>query len=306
MNKLKKHVALLSTVLILLITLTTVYYSRKPLLQATSNWLTAQTIPFNWLVNPQKVNKNIHPHAITLNEIDNQEYQTELAHVDTLIHSFNRQKQKSTWLSPAQFHQLQGWVHQKPHRYIYSVTPLLIGYDHQGKYTVLSANRYDDTKQIRSYRYQVYFRQHQVLKTSYLGSTSNNKAPKFIGFTNKLGNSGISKAPNFLDNINTTLTNSDIINQPNASTQQYSQLGKNIGLSTHSGAALQRYAQMGTANQKNSAIIGYEISDVPRETFFFITQINKEKTYYYTLIYNRNQNRFIAFEQGKKSIANRP
>ncbi|AXX65311.1 hypothetical protein DS830_07380 [Bombilactobacillus bombi] len=302
MKKTKKRIIFLSTILIVCISLFTIYYNRKPLLKATSNWLTAQTIPFNLLVNPNKINKSIHPHAIALNEIDNQKYQEDLTEIDNLINSFNRHQQKFSWLSPTQTKKLQKRIKQKPHRYISSITPLLLGQDRTGQYTVLSINCYDDTTQIRSYRYRVYFRNHRSVKSHYLKTTTNTKPPKFIGFTNTLGVSGITKAPNFIDTINSTLTNSDVANQPNASSHQYSQLGKNIGLK-NSGSALQQYALNSDANYKNSAITGYEISDVPRETKFFITQINKETKHYYTLIYNRNQGNFTGFQTGKHTVA---
>lgn len=292
--------------IIIFLCLFIIYYNRHLLIRNTSNWLSEQTIPFNLLVSPHQVDKSIHPQAISLNELNSQQYKNELKNVDTLINSFNKRQQKIHWLSPTQNKELLLQVHKKSHRYLYSITPLVIGKNRRGKYTILSVNCREDSKQIQSYRYQVYYKHQSANKVLYLRSTHNNKPPKFIGFTNNLGTSGISKAPNFIDNINLTLNNSEVTNKPNASIKQYSQLSKNIGLDNNSGFALQRYAINTNADQKNSAITGYEISDVPRETKFYLTQINKEKTFYYTLIYNRNSNQFTSLRLGRQSIAQKP
>ena len=302
----KKFFKTLVTTIIICLCLFIIYYNRHLLVRNTSNWLSERTIPFNLLVSPHHVEKSIHPQALTLNEVNNQQYHNELKTMNILINSSNRHHQKIAWLSSAQNRQLKARIQKKSHRYFYSITPLVIGQNRQGKYTILSVNCREDTKQIQSYRYQIYYNHQRARKVLYLRSTHNNKPPKFIGFTNNLGTSGIVKAPNFIDTINQTLNNSDITNRPDASVKQYSQLGKNIGLDPNSGSALQRYALNTNADQKNSAITGYEFSDVPRETKFYLTQINKEQTFYYTLIYNRNNNRFTGLRLGRQSAAQQP
>ncbi|UQS84315.1 hypothetical protein [Bombilactobacillus thymidiniphilus] len=303
MKKIRFKKSCLIASLILIILAITGYYNRNMLIQRSSDWLAEQTIPFNWLVSPQSLNKTKHQKGLALNELNTKNYTDQLNNIDHILNGFHQAKQNCNFLSQKQNKQLQNWVQKKPHRYLYSVTPVTLGKDLHGNYVVVSANRYDDTKNIVSYRYRVYFQNNKVLYSQFIGQYHNNHPPKFIAWSNNLGDSGISKTPNFIEQINSVLINSGITTKTSTATSEYKQLARNLGLHTTSTKALAQYAKQNGADANNSVIITYEFSDVPRETRFLLKQWNNNRSYYYTLIYDRNQNKFIDFQVGKKLIS---
>ncbi|UQS82114.1 hypothetical protein MOO45_08015 [Bombilactobacillus folatiphilus] len=304
MKKILKKKRYLYTLLVCILLFILLYYNRNPLIKASSNWLSRQTIPFQLVVNPHKLDQIKKPKSLTLNELSEKEYQQQLKITKQLVNSFDKHRQQCGFLSTKQNQQLKQWVQQKHHRYLYSVTPLTSGKNRHGKYITVSVNRYDDTQQIHSYRYQVFYRSNgKVQAAKFIGNFHNAKPPKFISWTNKLGVSGIAKVPTFLDKVNTTLINSGITAQSTATLDKYQQLARNLGLSSKSATALKQYVLQNGMDQKNSSVVGYELSDVPRETRFFITQINDHHRYYYTVTFNRNQNEFTNFLSGHASVA---
>ncbi|MBH9991263.1 hypothetical protein H3R26_04075 [Lactobacillus sp. W8092] len=293
----------LITLIIIVFVLLTCYVNRQPILTATANWLTARTLPFDLLVNPKTVKHNIQPPTVTLKEQPTTHYQTLMNKLNNLNETVNPKTNRLTFLNAQQNRQLAHRVEKKPHRYLYSVTPILIGRDQHDPYVVVSANRYDDTRQIVSYRYRLIYRHHQFTKATYLTQTKNNKPPKFIGFTKHLGNSGISTVSGYLERMNLSIASAGLNNQEAAPLAKYQQLAQNIGLDSASGAAFKQYALNLMGDQKNSAVSAYEITDVPRETNFIITQINRQKKLTYTLTFDRNTNHFIRFRNGIHSQA---
>lgn len=303
-RNMKKKGCLITLILMIVILIPT-YYNRKLIINATSNWLSSQTIPFQLVVNPKTINHSQHPTGLTLNEVNDQDYQHQLKNANHIVKLFNRKQQSCGFLSKEQNRQLRKWVTQKPHRYLYSVTPLVLGQNRHGHYLTVSVNRYDDTHQIHSYRYRVYYHHQKPGQARFLGNFSSNKPPKFVTWTNRVGVSGISKVPNFIDKINSTMLNSGVAAKPTTTVKQYQQLAQNIGLSPTSAPGLKNYINRGGADQKNSAITAYEFSDVPRETRFYITQYNNHQHYHYTLVFNRNTNAFTQFLNGIKSVAHK-
>jgi len=57
-------------------------------------------------------------------------------------------------------------------------------------------------------------------------------------------------------------------------------------------------AKNSNSRVSNFSIIGYQVSDVPRYTRFYLKQLSKDNSFYYTLTYSRNSGRFINLQKG--------
>ncbi|MCD2255923.1 hypothetical protein ACNAN0_12280 [Agrilactobacillus fermenti] len=273
---------------------------RRPLLNHAQKFLTAQTIPFNWIVDPNHVANGLDVPEVNLSVTQMDDVKKDaLKVVDNINNDFSVAKQNYTFLTGKQARQLDRWVHSKPHQYIYSFTPVAFGRTNTGNYVLVSANRYDDTTTIVSYRYRVYYNaQNAITKTVYMSTVKHNTPPKFVFAQAPVGTDGVSTATNFTERIKNILSKSSAFDNNNGKLAQYRGLAEQLNLATDSAPALQKYLQVSNTDFQNTAIIGYELTDVPRVTrFFLVSGTNRHKTYF-TLTYDRDQEGFTKFQRG--------
>ncbi|MFD1671994.1 hypothetical protein ACFQ5M_07800 [Agrilactobacillus yilanensis] len=302
MKKHRKLILILSTIFLSLVLILSLGYAfRRPILKQAQHFLTAQTIPFNWVVDPDKVENGLEVPAVDLSvsQMDTVK-KNALKLVTNLNDNFSGKQSDYLFLTTKQAKQLDDWVHDKPHQYIYSITPVSFGKNARGNYVLVSANRYDDTKTIVSYRYRVFYTKNLIVKpnkTQYVATVKNNVPPKFLFEDASVGTDGISTATNFTERIKNALGDGNTYTA-NSSLKQFKGLAQEMNLSVASAQALQKYLKVSDTDFQNTVITGYELTDVPRVTrFFIVSGTNKQKAYF-TLTYDRTQEGFISFEEG--------
>lgn len=302
MKKHRKRLVILSSMLLSLILIVGLgYIFRQPLLNQAQRLLTAQTIPFHWVVDPNKVENGLNVPAVDLSVSQMDDVKKDaLKLVSNIDENFSGHQSDFMFLTAAQRKQLDRWVHDKPHQYIYSITPVAFGKIANQNYLVLSANRYDDTKTIVSYRYRIFYNakfQIDPKKTEHVATVKHENPPKFLFADASVGTDGISTATNFIERIKNELGNSNTYTNSTKLTQ-FRGLAQELNLNVHSAKALQRYLQVSDTDFQNTVITGYELTDVPRVTrFFIVSGTNKQKTYF-TLTYDRTQEGFTDFQNG--------
>lgn len=303
LKKHRKGIIILSSILIILALIVGLGYKfRKPILNHTQKFLTAQTIPFHWLVNPNHVENSLDVPAanLSVSQMDTVK-KNALKVVTNLNQNFSVENPSYLFLTEKQARRLEQWVHTKPHQYIHNFTPVAFGKTAKGNYVLISANRYDDTKTVTSYRYRVYYNKKLTplpAKTVYIGQVRNNVPPKFVFAKVSVGTDGISTATNFTERIKNSLGKSSAYDNGNGSLKQFQNLAQELNLSTASAKPLQRYLKVSNTDFQNTVITGYELTDVPRVTRFFLVSGTNQKKSYFTLTYDRTQEGFTAFQDG--------
>ncbi len=281
------------------------YFFRQPLAENTQHFLTQQTIPFHLVVDPKQ-----EQHRLTIPAVDlsvsqmNDVQKNALGVVAKLNQDFATSQQNFDFLTAKQTHQLKQWVHDKPHQYIANFTPVAFGKNAQGDYVLLSANRYEDSKRIKSYRYRVFYDKNLAPireKTQYVATTSHTAPPKFVFENVPVGQDGVSTAMNYLERLKNSLGKSSAFNGGNASSAQFRGLATELNLDTKSGAALAAYLKASDTDFKNTVITGYELTDQPRLTRFFLVSGTNQHPETFTLTYDRTQAGFTQFRVGRIS-----
>lgn len=265
----------------------------------TVNTISQITIPFSLIVNPNNVDKGVTPNGIDTN-INNvsQEKEKVISMVDDINTTF-KEDHKLYFLSKQQQTELNNQVKKQPHQYIYSITLLNYGRDHSGKYFTISCNQYNDTKTIVSYRYIIHYSKDQIKTSKYVGKKSNNYPPQFLIPDVKVGKNGIKESKSFTQELRTAIINSGLISNQNAIPGDFNQIAINIGLDgDKSNKGLFQLSKHANSRLTNFAITGYEISDVPRYSRIFVKQINDDHRFYYTLTYDRNNAKYLLFQEG--------
>lgn len=257
------------------------------------------SIPFSLIVNPNNIDEDIAPKAVNINDDDlNKAKQEAVNLISTINDDYNDTKELS-FLSNDQEKSLLERVHAKPHRYIAKMTLLNFGKDTTGKYITISCNRYDDTKTIVSYRYRLYYQGDTIKSAKYLNTKSNKYPPKFVLENIELGKAGNDQAKPFLQRLKTAIINSNLTATNANEPGNFNQISINLGLNPDkSNDGLYALAKNSNSRVSNSSIVGYQIADVPRYTRVYIKQKNKDNSYYYTLTFSRNSDRFINFQKG--------
>jgi hypothetical protein len=264
----------------------------------TINGISSLTIPFSLIVNPNNIDEDIAPKAISLKaDLSNSKTQA-LNLISSINDDYDNTKQLS-FLSNDQEESLLKKVHQKPHRYIGKMTLLNFGKDSHGKYITVSCNRYDDTKNIVSYRYRLYYKNDTITSAKYLNTKSNKYPPKYVFKDIELGKFGTTEADAFMQRLKTAIINSNLTATNANEPGNFNQISINLGLNPDkSNVGLYTLAKNSNSRVSNSSIVGYQVSDVPRYTRIYIKQLNKDNSYYYTLTFSRNSGRFINLQRG--------
>ena len=291
-----KWFVLLGLILIIGITYGFNIYNIK---DKTVNKIASMTIPFSLIVNPKNVDEGLTPKSISL-KTGNMEHTKEKAIglVSTINNNYETTKELD-FLSSDQKKALMKKVNKKSHRYIFKMTLLNFGRDSHGKYITVSCNRYDDTKNIVSYRYRLYYNGNDIVSAKYLNTKNNLYPPKYVIENTELGNSGIDQAKSFMQRIKTTIINSNLTMTNATDPGDFNQLSLNLGLDPdNSNNGLYNLARNSNSRVTNFGIVGYQLSDVPRYSRIYLKQQTKDTSYYYTLTYNRNSNKFIRFQRG--------
>jgi len=291
-----KWFVLLGLILIIGITYGFNIYNIK---DKTVNKIASMTIPFSLIVNPKNVDEGLTPKSISL-KTGNMEHTKEKAIglVSTINNNYETTKELD-FLSSDQKKALMKKVDKKSHRYIFKMTILNFGRDSHGKYITVSCNRYDDTKNIVSYRYRLYYNGNDIVSAKYLNTKNNLYPPKYVIENTELGNSGIDQAKSFMQRIKTTIINSNLTMTNATDPGDFNQLSLNLGLDPdNSNNGLYNLARNSNSRVTNFGIVGYQLSDVPRYSRIYLKQQTKDTNYYYTLTYNRNSNKFIRFQRG--------
>ncbi|WP_125761330.1 hypothetical protein [Companilactobacillus hulinensis] len=291
-----KWFVLLGLILIIGITYGFNIYNIK---DKTVNKIASMTIPFSLIVNPKNVDEGLTPKSISL-KTGNMEHTKEKAIglVSTINNNYETTKELD-FLSSDQKKALMKKVNKKSHRYIFKMTLLNFGRDYHGKYITVSCNRYDDTKNIVSYRYRLYYNGNDIVSAKYLNTKNNLYPPKYVIENTELGNSGIDQAKSFMQRIKTTIINSNLTMTNATDPGDFNQLSLNLGLDPdNSNNGLYNLARNSNSRVTNFGIVGYQLSDVPRYSRIYLKQQTKDTSYYYTLTYNRNSNKFIRFQRG--------
>ena len=265
----------------------------------TVNGIASITIPFSLIVNPKNIDEDIAPKAISLNDGDmSKAKQQALNLINTINDDYDNTKELS-FLSNDQEKTLLKKVHQKPHRYIAKMTLLNFGKDKNGKYITISCNRYDDTKNIISYRYRLYYKGDSIRSAKYLNTKSNKYPPRYVLDGIELGTSGTDQAKAFMQRLKTAIINSNLTATNATDPGNFNQISINLGLDPDkSNIGLYNLAKNSNSRVSNSSIVGYQITDVPRYTRIYVKQLSKDNSYYYTLTFSRNSGRFINFQKG--------
>ncbi|AUI72197.1 hypothetical protein [Companilactobacillus alimentarius] len=256
------------------------------------------TIPFSLIVNPKNIDEDIAPKTISLDKSDMSKTKQQALNLVSTINDDYHNTNELSFLSNKQEKALLKRVHKKSHRYITNMTLLNFGKDTHGKYITVSCNRYDDTKNIVSYRYRLYYRDDSIVSAKYLNTKTNKYAPQYVMENIDLGNSGVNQAQNFVQRFKTAIINSNLTATNANEPGNFNQISINLGLDPDkSNTGLFNLAKNSNSRVSNFGIVGYQISDVPRYTRFYLKQLSKSNTYYYTLTYSRNSSRFINFQK---------
>ena len=300
MKKLNKKYIKWIVILLLLVMIVSAYaLNLGKIKDKTIDGIASISIPFSLIVNPNNVDEDIAPKAVSINEKDlSKEKQHAINLVSTINDDYDNTKQLS-FLSNEQEKTLLKKVHQKSHRYISKMTLLNFGKDAHGKYITISCNRYDDTKNIVSYRYRLYYKGDDIKSAKYLNSKSNKYPPRYVIDGIVMGKDGLDQTTSFFQRLKTAIINSNLTATNANEPGNFNQISINLGLNPDkSNSGLYTLAKNSNARVSNSSIIGYQVSDVPRYTRIYIKQSSKNNSYYYTLTFNRNSGRFINFQKG--------
>ncbi len=264
------------------------------------------TIPFSLIVNPKNVDEGIAPKSISLKTGDMEKTKLKAISLVSTINDDYQNTKELDFLSSDQEKALLKRVHKEPHRYIYKMTLLNFGRDNNGNYITVSCNRYDDTKNIVSYRYRLYYKDNNITSAKYLNTKSNKFPPKYVIEDTELGASGIDQAKPFMERIKTTIINSNLTMANATDPGDFNQLSINLGLNPDdSNNGLYNLAKNSNSRVTNFGIVGYQLSDVPRYSRIYLKQQTKDTSYYYTLTFNRNSNKFVKFQRGIISTDNK-
>ena len=257
------------------------------------------TIPFSLIVNPNNIDEDIAPKSISLDDGDmSKAKQQALNIVSTINDEYNSTDQLS-FLSNDQEKELLNKVHKVSHRYIFKMTLLNFGKDNHGKYVTISCNRYDDTKNIVSYRYRLYHKGDSITSAKYLNSKNNKYPPMYVLENIELGKAGLDQAKPFMQRIKAAIINSNLTATNATDPGNFNQISLNLGLNPdNSNMGLFVLAKNSNSRVSNYGIIGYQVSDVPRYTRFYLKQKSRNDSLYYTLTYSRNSDRFVNFQKG--------
>ncbi|WP_338217483.1 hypothetical protein [Companilactobacillus muriivasis] len=295
----KKYIKWIIILLLLVIIVSSYALNLGKIKDKTVDGIASLTIPFSLIVNPKNIDEDIAPKAVDIDDGDmTKAKQQAINLVSTINDDYDNTKELS-FLSNDQEKTLLKKVHEKPHRYIAKMTLLNFGKDSVGKYITISCNRYDDTKNIVSYRYRLYYHGDTIKSAKYLNTKSNKYPPKFVISNIELGKSGNDQAKAFLQRLKTAIINSNLTATNANEPGNFNQISINLGLNPdNSNNGLYALAKNSNARVSNSSIVGYQISDVPRYTRVYIKQLSKDNSYYYTLTFSRNSGRFINFQKG--------
>lgn len=263
----------------------------------TTNMISQITIPFSLIVNPNHIDQGVTPKSIKVNISDQNNEKIQVINLVDDINQNFKQDKKFSFLSKSQQKKLSDKVNQKSHQYISSITLLNFGRDISGKYITISCNQYNDTKKVISYRYLLHYDGHKIKSSKHLGKKSASYPPRFIIPDTALGNDGINQSKSFMQQIKTAIINSNLISNNESIPGDFQQIAANLGLTKgQNDKALYQLTKHANSRLTNFAIIGYELSDVPRYSRIYLKQINNGHSYYYTLTYNRNTNKFQSFQ----------
>ncbi|WP_125588510.1 hypothetical protein [Companilactobacillus jidongensis] len=261
--------------------------------------ISSMTIPFSLIVNPKNVDEGIAPKSISLKTGDMEKTKLRAISLVSTINDNYQNTKELDFLSSEQEKSLLKKVDKEPHRYIYKMTLLNFGRDNNGNYITVSCNRYDDTKNIVSYRYRLYYKDNNITSAKYLNTKSNKFPPKYVIEDTELGTSGIDQAKPFMERIKTTIINSNLTMANATDPGNFNQLSINLGLNPDdSNNGLYNLAKNSNSRVTNFGIVGYQLSDVPRYSRIYLKQQTKDTSYYYTLTFNRNSNKFVKFQRG--------
>ena len=265
----------------------------------TVNGIASITIPFSLIVNPKNIDEDIAPKSISLDDGNMTKAKQQAVNIVSTINEDYDNTKELSFLSNDQEKSLMKKVHSKPHQYIFKMTLLNFGKDRNGKYVTISCNRYDDTKNIVSYRYRLYHKGDSITSAKYLNTRTNKYPPQYVIENIEMGKDGLNQAQPFMQRLKTAIINSNLTatnaNQPG----NFNQISINLGLNPDkSNSGLFFLARNSNSRVSNFGIIGYQISDVPRYTRIYLKQLSRNESYYYTLTFSRNSGRFINFQKG--------
>lgn len=295
----KKYIKWIVILVLLIMIITSYALNLGKIKDKTVNGIAQITIPFSLIVDPKNIDEDIAPKAISLDDGDmSKAKQQALNLVSTINDDYDNTKELS-FLSNDQENALLKKVHNKPYQYIFKMTLLNFGKDRYGKYITISCNRYDDTKNIVSYRYRLYHKGDSITSAKYLNTKTNKYPPQYVLDGVILGNSGLDQAKSFSQRVKTAIINSNLTSTNANQPGNFNQISINLGLDPDiSNSGLFYLARNSNSRVSNFSIIGYQVSDVPRYTRFYLKQLSKDNTFYYTMTYSRNSNRFINFQKG--------
>ncbi|APX71593.1 hypothetical protein M5C72_00085 [Companilactobacillus allii] len=291
-----KWFILLGLVLIVVITYGFNIYNIK---NKTVDKISSLTIPFSLIVNPKNIDDGLTPKSISLKTGDMEKTKEKAIGLVATINEEYENNKSLDFLSTDQKKSLIKRINKKSHRYIFKMTLLNFGRDTHGNYITISCNRYDDTKNIVSYRYRLYYSGEDITSAKYLNTKTNLYPPKYVLADVELGSSGIDQAKSFIQRVKTTIINSNLTMTNATDPGDFNQLSLNLGLDAdNSNNGLYNLARNSNSRVTNFGIVGYQLSDVPRYSRIYLKQQTKNKIYYYTLTYDRNNNKFIQFQRG--------
>lgn len=295
----KKYIKWLVILLLLIMIILSYALNLGKIKDKTVDALAQITIPFSLIVNPKNIDEDIAPKGISLNDGDMSQKKQQAINLVSKLNDDYHNTDELSFLSNDQEKALLKKVHQKPHRYITNLTLLNFGRDTHGKYITVSCNRYDDTKNIVSYRYRLYYKNDSVTSAKYLNKKNKQYPPQYVLDNVTLGKAGVDSAQNFLQRLKTAIINSNLTATSAVDPGNFNQISINLGLDPDkSNTGLYQLAKNSNSRVSNFSVIGYQISDVPRYSRFYLKQLSKDKSYYYTLTYSRNSSRFINFQKG--------
>ena len=295
----KKYIKWLVILLLLIIIISSYALNLGKIKDKTIDSIAQITIPFSLIVNPKNIDEDIAPKSVNINDGDlTKAKQQALNLVSTINEDYDNTKELS-FLSNDQEKSLLKKVHKEPHRYIAKMTLLNFGKDNHGTYITISCNRYDDTKNIVSYRYRLYHKGESIHSAKFLNTKTNKYPPRYVLDGVLMGKSGTDQAKAFMQRLKTAIINSNLTATNATDPGNFNQISINLGLNPDkSNSGLYALAKNSNSRVSNSSIVGYQVSDVPRYTRVYIKQLSKNNSYYYTLTFSRNSGRFINFQKG--------
>ncbi|ERL65370.1 hypothetical protein [Schleiferilactobacillus shenzhenensis] len=304
-KKAKRRILRWSIVLIVLIVIGVFGFVRRTeIANGLSTWLTKQTIPFNLVVSPDAAAAQETVKGVDLDGNDSKRRNAAVAAFTVAQQRFSVADQNyTTFLSPTEAKRLKKWVNDKPYQYISDLTMLGYGRDTQGSFLYLSANRYQDTPAIWSYRYRIYYRGDQLLSSYFAGRFQGTVQPQFIVPKVGLGTPGNATAVNFLTQIKNGLGRADLYEKIN-DRSLFVGIARQLGLDDASAAGLQMYLRRSNGKFNNSAITSYVVTDAPRVTRFTLVVKKEGKRQPLTLVFDRNKSKFTQLRVGDQNPGN--